>query len=864
MPLSLETLIAPVAGTRFAELRDAQKAALKIYVADAHRWIDMAIELPTGAGKTLLALLILEYWRKEGKRVSILTGNKTLARQIESEARDLGVPTVRFEGRGDELSARDLRSYRRAGAIAIMNYWVYINQNPAVEPAEVLVLDDAQLAEGALASLFSLRIDSHDHASLFEQAMRLFAQYTDSPVADDCVKGLGRGPWGPTDLVPFSDFLAMYDEFEALVDAELRNAGDNADWKDLRFRWGRLRPKARQVLVLLSQDEIVLRPYIYPAQDFEHLDAPVQRIYMSATLDDPDDLRRRLGTPSIRKLEIAPELIREEDGRRLFVFNQTPSPSARAEPAEEVLVPLRELLKTTKKSVWLCSSAYEARRWRAWLLDQFPRTNRPSTWELTSIGDEFEDFCAAAEGHLFIAGRFEGMDFPDETCRLAVFPSLPRATGALERFVSEQLRDAAFQKTRMLERIKQGIGRCTRGNQDYAVYYFLDTRFYAEMESRPFAALQSERTRRQVELGLELTEDGMGTVVPFATKFLSGDFTEFDQRETAVRPPAPGPVVKTTAAGTVSDEVEGWRALFEQRNFSRAAVSFEAISAKLADAEREHRGFWKYMEAFAEYLRHVFDGQPGALQVSLGHLERAILEGGSSSWFNRLRKAKNTLAGKAEPAAAPDQSAVLDRWDELVEKYPHFKGRFLKWQAALRAYFDGTHNQVCAALQSLGHLLGFVATRPAGSGVADGLWVGRDHAITLEAKIDVGRDSISLADVNQADGHRRGVETELTLSAEKVAALIVTSMRAIDPEASRALGTVRVLPLDLVGEIQARLEPMMRGYWKGWSRDDAAGRGRLRSIAVKQLPPPRWLLRAIKTSAGPFLTEAELFAEWPK
>ena len=75
------------------------------------------------------------------------------------------------------------------------------------------------------------------------------------------------------------------------------------------------------------------------------------------------------------------------------------------------------------------------------------------------------------------------MDFPDETCRIAVFPSLPRATGALERFVSEQLRDAAFQKTRMLERIKQGIGRCTRGNQDHAVYYFLDTRFYAEMES---------------------------------------------------------------------------------------------------------------------------------------------------------------------------------------------------------------------------------------------------------------------------------------------------------------------------------------------------------------------------------------------
>ena len=56
---------------------------------------------------------------------------------------------------------------------------------------------------------------------------------------------------------------------------------------------------------------------------------------------DPEDLRRRLGTPPIRKLEIPPELSREEDGRRLFVFNQTTAPTNKGEPTEEALVPLR-------------------------------------------------------------------------------------------------------------------------------------------------------------------------------------------------------------------------------------------------------------------------------------------------------------------------------------------------------------------------------------------------------------------------------------------------------------------------------------------------------------------------------------------
>lgn len=864
MPITLKTLVAPTVGTRFAKLRDAQRECLQIYAAEAHKWADIAIELPTGAGKSLIALLILEHWRKEGKRVAILTGNKTLARQIESEAQGLRAPTVRFEGRREELPPKDLRSYRRSSAIGVMNYWVYINQNPATEPADVLVLDDAQLAEGALASLFSARIGRHEHGALFDQTMKLFSQYSDSPIADDCVKELDRGPWGPTDLVPFPNFLAMFDEFEALLEMHLEKRPVEPEWKDLRFRWGRLRPKARQALVFINQEEILLRPYTYPAQDVIHLAKPFQRIYMSATIHDPEDLQRRLGTSAIKKIEIPPDLVQEEHGRRLFVFNQTPSPSSRGEPADEVLVPLRELLKVAKKSVWLCSSGIEAKQWRAWLLEQFPQRSQSSTWELTSVGDEFEEFCSAAEGHLFVSGRFEGMDFPDGTCRLAVFPSLPRATGALERFVSEQLRDAAFQKTRMLERIKQGIGRCTRGNQDYAVYYFLDTRFYTEMESRAFGALQSERTRKQVELGLELTQDGMGTVVPFATRFLAGDFNEFDKREKATRPPAPGPAVKMTTKGMASNEVDGWRALFEQRNFSRAAASFEAVSANLADAEREHRGFWKYVEAFAEYLRHVFDKQPAALDACLAHLERAILEGGSSSWFNRLRGVKNTLAGEIGGIATSEHSALLNRWDDLVERYPHFKGRFLKWQAGLKAYLDGTHNQVCDALQTLGHLLGFTATRPSGSGVADALWATDDHAITVEAKIEIERESVCLADVNQADGHRRAVEKELGLPAERIGTLIITPMSKIDAAASRALGTVRLLSLDLVAEIQSRLETIMRSYWKGWLRDDAGARSRVRAAAVRQLPPPGWLLRAIKSSTEPFLKDAHLFREWPK
>jgi hypothetical protein len=173
MPLEYAQLFRPIDDTRFARLRASQERVLQGYAAGLFNRPDIAIELPTGAGKTLIALLVLDYWRNEGNRVAILTGNKTLARQIEAEAAELRVPTVRFEGAGRDFPPGDVRRYHRAQAIAVMNYWAYINQNPGMQPAQYVVLDDAQLADGALASLYTVSVSRKGHPTLFGNLMRL-------------------------------------------------------------------------------------------------------------------------------------------------------------------------------------------------------------------------------------------------------------------------------------------------------------------------------------------------------------------------------------------------------------------------------------------------------------------------------------------------------------------------------------------------------------------------------------------------------------------------------------------------------------------------------------------------------------------
>lgn len=178
MPGALDymELLTEFGSVDFVDLRPAQDAVLAAYAADHTAGRDIAVELPTGAGKTLIALLVGEAWRREGRAVAILTANKTLARQMEREAAALGIDVVRMEGTRDEISPAQRRAYQRANAVGIMNYWVYFNQNPAIDPASLLIMDDAHLAEHCLHSLFSVEVDRFEHPALFSSVIHELAR----------------------------------------------------------------------------------------------------------------------------------------------------------------------------------------------------------------------------------------------------------------------------------------------------------------------------------------------------------------------------------------------------------------------------------------------------------------------------------------------------------------------------------------------------------------------------------------------------------------------------------------------------------------------------------------------------------------
>ena len=244
---------------------------------------------------------------------------------------------------------------------------------------------------------------------------------------------------------------------------------------DLSFRWQRLRSKLREANIYLGVNAIWIRPYIYPLMAFNHYAGSSQRMYVSATIGDPSDLSRRLGAKSITKIPIAPEHAEKTSGRRLIVMNRIEEEDIPPRLAGAILTALR----IHPKSVWLCASSSDAEKYRNAVTEWLNKNGFVGhpTWQLSALGDEIDHFRAAREGHLFVAGRFDGMDFKADECRLVVVTTLPRAINLQEEFISAYLRDAGFMKRRTNQRIVQALGRCNRADDDFGVYVLADRRF---------------------------------------------------------------------------------------------------------------------------------------------------------------------------------------------------------------------------------------------------------------------------------------------------------------------------------------------------------------------------------------------------
>ncbi len=848
---------------KFQILRDAQSSTLHNYSTSFTLNSDVAVELPTGAGKTLIALLIAEAWRQESKKVAILSANKTLARQMVQEAKALNIPTLLMEGRGIDIPSSDKRAYQRARSIAVMNYWVYFNQNPTIDPADLLIMDDAHLAEHCLHSLYSVEINRLQQEDLFKtvitELQRRFPDYSvfADALADD------KPPIFISELLSFFDQGEVIDRLREIVEASPCLSTD----VDFNYRWRRIRHQLHEANIYVSPNSIWIRPYIYPLISNPHYAQAQQHLYMSATIGDPADLSRRLGVKKIQKIPVPSEYMEKTSGRRMIVIEKMEDNVL----SERMTSILSTALSVHPKSVWLCSSNAEANALQVniseWLNDN-GFVGHP-TWLLTPLGEEIDEFKKSSQGHLFVAGRFDGMDFRADECRIVVVTKLPRAINTQEEFISAYLRDAGFMRRRLNQRIVQALGRCNRSEEDFGLYILADERFANHFSSEANREGISRNVVAEIDMAQDTSETSLKSLVNDISSFLKRNFSKHDKDIEVYLMDVPPSLASDNIPDTSEDEVLGWNALFASQNYEVAANRFEECWETLRGTSLKELGAfhgWNWAKALYLQSRR---GEPSSFEKSISVLDGVIRHGGESAWFNRMRTSLNRAIRSQtsiEEVVQYDYADTLLRaFDDRLEQLGNKREKFERWcQITTERLSSDGHGQYQEGLERLGQLLGYYAVRPKYGAATDCLWRGVfgnvKEIITFEGKIEHSPSKqIVASDIGQA--HNQQTRAEREYPGYTIRGTIVTHLTSIASDAEVSAGSIKVLEKDAVLALWDNVKLLLSQYRDGWSVDDINARRVSAQRIRSRLPKTGWLIRVLDMDKR-FINTDMLRTEW--
>ncbi len=780
-PVDPETLFGelPRTPSGVGALWSHQADQLRAYEKDHRESRDVALELPTGSGKTLVGLLISEWRRRTlGQRVVYACPTKQLARQVLQKANAQGLPVVLLIGSHWDWDPADLNRYTRGDAVAVTTYSAIFNLNSYLDDAETLVFDDAHAAEGFVAEAWALSVgrDTDQYDLLFDAL---------SGSIEPTFAARMTAPAGPAAdasevrLIPITAVARHAEDIDRVL------AGLTGQ-QTYRFRM--LRANLSSCLFYVSRREFYIRPMIPPTFQHEAFTGPTQRLYLSATLGDAGELERAFGRTNIKRVPVPTAWDRAGSGRRFFVFPElsaAPTETAADEDAEEQMDPaaaiVRDLLDLADKRLVLTPDNESATK-IADLLSVPP--NKRFTAKDSDTG--IQPFIDADSGTLLAPNRYDGMDLADEACRMMLMAGLPTASHLQDRFLETKLRAPEVLHERIRTRVLQGAGRCTRGPKDWAVVVVIGEdilRFLSRAEVRKSlpAELQAEIT-----FGLDQSQAPADDLLYLAESALGqDDIWQEDAepelaklRREATRAPQPN---VAELAGSAMREIQAWTFAWQQDWNSAARTAIEVFEGLTTPGLRPYRALWAYLASAWSALASPSVTSVEALR-SADLLRKAHSAAVGTTWLKEVQKL---------PSATYDSDPVdeegVSRVVEQIKGKLSSATRFERVSSTMLANLNKQeHTKYELALVTLGELLGAESFKPPGKGRADAAWVWSALWMTVEAKSEQELEGLLSMD------YVRQTNTQLaSLAADRKAegppegsvSIVVTPRSVVDPDA---------------------------------------------------------------------------------
>jgi hypothetical protein len=727
-----------------------QDRVLEGYYQNHLKSKDLALELPTGTGKTLVGLLIAEYRRRVLKeRIVFLCPTRQLCFQVNEQARRYGIKTALLVGSQNEYDSALFYQYQQGKAIAITTYSGVFNVNPRISDPEVIICDDAHAADNYIADLWTLTISHSTHKDLYKSIHRLL-----QPVIPDYINhhietgGSSRFDEYSVDLV---STIASHEYLAELG----KILGEFApQYKDLKYSWSILSSHLEACSLYISPKVIEIRPLIPPTQSHLPFSEAKQRIYMSATLGEDGDIERVFGVKKIARLPIPEEWHKRSTGRRLILF---PGQSSNLDPVDTAT----EMLRKVPRALILVPDKNTLQKWGDNL--QESRTIIKSE----SIEQNLDEFTKCPKPSvLLLATRYDGIDLPGDDCRFMILDGEPSASGLQEMYMRTRLGASSQLHNRIRTRITQAMGRCTRDESDYSVVVILGDKLTKRCCTRTFTQGMHPELQAEIAFGLENSTDyTTADFVELSEAFLHRA-PEWQEAEQDIRKRRDSfeKVSDSTAealAKAMPHEIDYVYASWRGRHEEALSLANKVLEALEGGTDlKPYRAFWYHQAATSAFLAGKHSGNETFNAATSSYLEKAAASSSQITWLEKLRFQVSGQSGQSIDRALPLQEWFLEI-EGLLEEWGISGGKFARRLTEVESKIKSKEfNTFESGLATLGRMLGAkMYQKNKEDGAPDGLWIFGDWcAFVFEAKTnESSTGAISFDTLRQAGAHETTV-----------------------------------------------------------------------------------------------------------
>lgn len=813
------------------------------YLDEALDKSDVALQLPTGSGKTLVGLILAE-WRRQkfNEKVVYLCPTNQLVHQVVEQAENkYGLSVAKFTGRIKDFPIAIKSDYESADKIAVTSYSALFNTNSYFNDADIIIFDDAHASENYISSLWSLEINRYDEESkaLFVAFSNLIKNHIPQLDYDRMTNNDSFEDW--VDKLPITSFLELKVDIEQLLDTHCTN-------NYMQYPWQMIKDHLLACQCYISSNEILIRPMIPPTMNHVPFAAAKQRIYMSATLGNGGDLERLTGVNNIFRLPIPEGWNKQGIGRRFFLF-----PERSLAKKEDIHLFLKSAMEMSGRSVVLTKDFPSAEEFEEFVNEEV----KYDIFNAKDIEKSKKDFVEKEKAVAIIANRYDGIDFAEEEARTLIISDLPTSTNLQERFFVSRMAANELLNERILTRIVQAMGRCTRSPTDYSAVIVLGEKLVSYLLPEKKRKLLHPELQAELEFGIDQSKDAsLKDFIENLQSFLeqTSDWFEADKQIIALRDELTKtePVYITNLQNSVASEI-AYQYKILQTDYIGATDEARNVLKELTDpALKGYRALWNYLAGSASLLA-------GNNELANDFFKNAMKAASSLKWMVTLAKSSGVQPSKY--IEDNDLNNVVENFEKQLKKYGSTSNR--KYDAEEKFILDGVLNgdakQFEEAQKRLGIFIGFEAGNVESDASPDPWWMLSEKlCVVFEDHSEGTKEFFDATKARQVATHDNWIRENLPVDKDiEVIKVLITPLKKAHSGALPHLKDVYLWTLDDFRSWTKQVLGILREARNVYSSEgDLFWRDNLKDMYLANHLSPNLLVQKIKSvTAYDFFTD---------